>query len=522
MASKSKQYLEYCIGILLTLGIGYHFYSLCSIFPICSDDYAYSFSWATQERISSLTDIWQSSACMYMKWTGRVLVHSLAHTFLAIDKIWYNLANTVCYLFTCFLISRIARPYTLRAFVLIASVLWFALPSPGCTLLWLTGSCNYLWASMLNILVLVLLLNSNPKIQWLSVPVALCAGNSHEGISICMFVSLTAYIILNWRQKREVVYVCTLIFLGIGIASNVLAPGTFVRMASTHEADSGSAISNLISNYIQIGVSAIRGQREFNICFCLFPMVLLLNLYSYVQKRIISKLSIALLLGAILGTFIPMAANTLYARAFFGPSLFLFLSCTVVTVPLVANITSSAYAIVAYISIACNMNIIYTARHAVRHYRNIEEYAADKMKQGDHIIILPALVKNGEGGRFIEPYGYFPVHTGNMSRAAYNHTKDIAFFFESDETTKIIKHIDEILPDFDFEYIVYGDWYIFQSHEAVKAIKAMESENSKDGVAIPFSSFIHNNKTYILLPRKQHIKLVLQYTNGGQGVFDLQ
>ena len=54
--------------------------------PLMMDDYDYSFSWSTGERIDGIADVLASQAAHYRLWGGRSVVHALAQLFLWLGK----------------------------------------------------------------------------------------------------------------------------------------------------------------------------------------------------------------------------------------------------------------------------------------------------------------------------------------------------------------------------------------------------------------------------------------------------
>ena len=65
--------------------------------PLMMDDYDYSFSWSTGERLSGLADILRSQAAHYRLWGGRSVVHALAQLFLYWGKPVFNVACAAMY-----------------------------------------------------------------------------------------------------------------------------------------------------------------------------------------------------------------------------------------------------------------------------------------------------------------------------------------------------------------------------------------------------------------------------------------
>ena len=63
--------------------------------PLMMDDYDYSFSWATGERLAGVMDIFASQWAHYAIWGGRSVTHFLAQLFLYLGKPVFNIANAL-------------------------------------------------------------------------------------------------------------------------------------------------------------------------------------------------------------------------------------------------------------------------------------------------------------------------------------------------------------------------------------------------------------------------------------------
>ena len=65
--------------------------------PLMMDDYDYSFSWSTGERLAGIGDILASQAAHYKLWGGRSVTHFLAQLFLYLGKPVFNVFNASLY-----------------------------------------------------------------------------------------------------------------------------------------------------------------------------------------------------------------------------------------------------------------------------------------------------------------------------------------------------------------------------------------------------------------------------------------
>lgn len=213
--------------------------------PLMMDDYDYSFSWSTGERISGPMDIIASQAAHYSLWGGRSVVHGIAQAFLATDKMAFNIANTLMYLLLLLEIYAIARPkgrsWNYLLLLGAHAALFAGVPFFGTVFLWLTGSCNYLWGTALALTPLLMAGSAKKggffakgKRGWLAVPIAFFAGWTNEntacGILAVMAVWLAAQLAV--RAKTHLWQWASLAAQAAGTAVMLLAPGNFARASS--------------------------------------------------------------------------------------------------------------------------------------------------------------------------------------------------------------------------------------------------------------------------------------------------
>ena len=236
--------------------IGGVMFLLNSHTPLMMDDYDYSFSWATGERLSGLGDVIASQAAHYRIWGGRSVVHTAAQLFLMGDKAAFDIANTLMYLLLLLEVCAIARPKARRfswTLLLAAHAALFALvPFFGTVFLWLTGSCNYLWGTALALTPLLIDRSAREEgffsrgwHGWLALPVCFLAGWTNENTA-CGLLALmgAAYVcrVVSGVRVRAWQW-AALAAQAAGTAVMLLAPGNFSR-ASSYE--TGNILIELI------------------------------------------------------------------------------------------------------------------------------------------------------------------------------------------------------------------------------------------------------------------------------------
>ena len=145
--------------------------------PLGGTDFAYSFIWnganggniifgVGSQPVSSFVDIFSSQWSHYLTWSGRIVAGFFSQFFLWIGKNAFNIANAFIFavlLLEIFYISiKPTRSNRLSGWrlIYIFVALWLCVPSFSATIFNLSGACNYLWMSVLQIFFLLPFINS--------------------------------------------------------------------------------------------------------------------------------------------------------------------------------------------------------------------------------------------------------------------------------------------------------------------------------------------------------------------------
>ena len=213
--------------------------------PLMMDDYDYSFSWSTGERLNGVWDVLASQAAHYRLWGGRSVVHTLAQLFLLLGKPVFNVANAAMYILLLLEVLALAgygpgKADSLRL-LLAHGVMMAGVPFFGTVFLWLDGACNYLWGTALALLPLLIAASERSggffdggwaRGAW-ALPIAFLAGWTNENTA-CGVLALCALLLAaDWRRGRCVrawrlaAWAAQL----LGVLALLLAPGNFARAA---------------------------------------------------------------------------------------------------------------------------------------------------------------------------------------------------------------------------------------------------------------------------------------------------
>ena len=196
---------------LITLLIGFLFYILNYYTPLFADDYSYSFSFSTGERMESISQIIDSQIGHYQNTNGRSITHSLAQMFLLAGDDTFNFINVFFFLLLLYLIYFHAcgsfKNFSIAKISMIAMLLFLSCPAFGQSFLWITGAANYLYGILIILCVLLpyriqangcaatypLLAEIIAAIVYLLLGVI--AGWTNENTSVAMIVMMICYMV---------------------------------------------------------------------------------------------------------------------------------------------------------------------------------------------------------------------------------------------------------------------------------------------------------------------------------------
>lgn len=243
----------FAFGIYFFMFLLNHF---CYPFP--GDDYVYSFIWEghaigvplSEEavRIQSFSDIFTSLDYHYMTWSGRLVAHFFLMFFLWIGKFWFNFINAGMVMLLCFCIQwiayegRITFEISAKKLALTFFCIWSFTFNFSGVMLWMAGSCNYLWTSVFLLLFLI------PYVRhyftqgtvsygkWMMpvmAGVGFLAGNANENTIGWIGLTGLFYLYYSWKRKTLQSWMLSgFIGLSIGFGLLMLAPGNFVRLSN--------------------------------------------------------------------------------------------------------------------------------------------------------------------------------------------------------------------------------------------------------------------------------------------------
>lgn len=327
-AKKGNSKRVLCFFVLL--------FVFCSIFllniltPLIADDYAYQLIFGTKDYVHNIRDIVTSQINHYDAWGGRSIVHFIAQTLLLLPPLVADFLNTTVFILFTFLVYLHIKGRgnnSLSLFVLINLAVWFFVPMFGDTVLWMTGSANYLWGTSI---VLLFLLPyrlyeghkmNNEKTLLIS-PLFLLAGivtgwtneNTVAGLIVMILLFFLYYRSQKWIIS--VPHLIGLIGVLIGYALMIMAPGNFKRGGDVLEVGVVTIISRLFS-YTQT--------LFLDYGYLILIFVILVILVNKEQRKNV-YLSFIYLIGGFAAIYAMIFSPQFPPRAWFGIVTFMIIA----------------------------------------------------------------------------------------------------------------------------------------------------------------------------------------------------
>lgn len=223
-------------------------YVMNTLTPLKEDDMAYSLipSGSLREFCSSLLD-------HFLTTNGR-FADVVANLFCAIlGKPLFNVCNALVFGLMAHLVTLLsAGRRSVMALTLFLAMVGVCFPVPGETMLWVAGSCNYLWAVTASLaLIYYLLHHGEGSLGWgraiVLLLAAFVAGSFNEATSFGVFAGLVLYYAFNRSRVDRRVVIAMVGYL-LGVIMILASPGAWSRMAQ-ESGEANMGIIGLVSSH---------------------------------------------------------------------------------------------------------------------------------------------------------------------------------------------------------------------------------------------------------------------------------
>lgn len=378
---------------LSVLAIYVLIYTLNYYYPLQADDFSYSFVFNGQKRVENISDIITSQLNHYKIWGGRTIVHIIAQFLLMIDLRISCLLNALAYAGLVYVMCKISivsiklKVYISILLLLFIHVLvWFAQPEFCTTVLWKTGSANYLWGSLLVILFMYpyykylnsQLYKDNEVRIILFLLCGIVAGWTNENLGIALIIFITSIMIMCKFNKKNTPKwsIAGLIGVIIGYSIMIIAPGNYKRshmiVAEYHkqgmaDSDITRHVLDLASNYFYSYILPL-----LIIWMIALAMYLFTNTgYTNQDKKKTMLNSLLFLIPGFISFFVMLMSPIFPLRALFGTIILIIIAIGILFSGIRVN-SNAKYAKVINIVCIVFMICIFSYDYA-RKYKTIKE-----------------------------------------------------------------------------------------------------------------------------------------------------
>jgi hypothetical protein len=228
------------------------------LFPVFTDDWVYSFVFRSNppQHITNAKDLLDSQYIHYFTWGGRFVVHFIAQSLLMLKPWMQDLVNAMAFtafIYMVYKFSNYNRKVNPALFIIIYFFIWFFQPAFGATILWITGSANYLWGTLIILLFIypyyIFFRNPayNPRgsLMYISFFIGgILAGWTNENMSVAVVLMLLCMCVCY--KKRGTLPKWSIIgCIGFCMGCTLLlaAPGNYVRI------DNANSVSELTGTF---------------------------------------------------------------------------------------------------------------------------------------------------------------------------------------------------------------------------------------------------------------------------------
>lgn len=300
MKNKNKK----IIFFLIVMSVFGFMYILNSKTMLVSDDFPYHFVFQREpdsntKFLTNPLQIFPSMATHWKIWGGRVVIHALLQFTFMIGNNFFNIVNSIMFALLGYLIYKHinnTKEIKLTWLIAIYAATFVFVPQPGSTIMWKSGSANYLWSSVL-ILCMTLLLKKhydtgkvkdNILNMLLLFPFGLIVGCSNENTG-CALIIVEILFLIYYKYKYEKIpkwAISTLIGTVLGYIFLVLSPGNYKRTDIMYPAISYS-IENLFDYVLKITRLTFTYLKELIIAATITSVVAYKEKYNF--KEAIEK-----------------------------------------------------------------------------------------------------------------------------------------------------------------------------------------------------------------------------------------
>ena len=303
--------------------------------PLLADDYSYGLNLANK-KLTGIIDIYNYQIWHYFNWGGRTIAHTFAQTLLMFPKAIFNIVNSIIYTCLVYLIylhgklnRREKNSRNSYLIILIHLILWFIIPVFGQSFIWLIGSCNYLWTTVIVVYFLLLFRKNEKENKWYKIIIMFLIGilagwtneNTSAGLIVILFSTLIIDKITTKKWNLTKTKVAGIVGSLIGFVLMICAPGNYVRNAAFKDD------TFIIIKFIKRAID-ITGNAEIYILPLIIAIIILISLKIYHKKKIEKEVT-PFILGGFAATYSMVASPQFPERSWTGVIVYLIIALVI-------------------------------------------------------------------------------------------------------------------------------------------------------------------------------------------------
>ena len=395
--------------------------------PYLSDDVFYA---CDVVKANSFWDLVKQQYAEYLSNSGRIIGQFHVRLSLVYGKEVFNIVNSSMFIGLSLLIyANIQRrkKYDLFLYLLIITFLWRFTVDFGQTMLWICGSCNYLWGCVI-ILGFVTFYRYKMKnaaairhpllftigTLFFGVWAGWCNENTSGGGLLLVLITLGLFILHKEKGSRLPAFAISgPIGMMIGLLGIVMAPGVRSRSSTLQENYSG--IVGLISRFYKctMTIEEIFGELLIMLCVIFVLLVLQKKIKHFYENE-----SIQFTFVAMATSYALILVATTANRAHFGAGVFLMIAVLQGIVDIRGDelwIKTAKYSLVTLLSLWLVFTYMDNLVNVARIYREDQERITlikEANAQGKDSVVIPQL-----RDAFQNPYSC--AHEGDLQPEPY-------------------------------------------------------------------------------------------------------
>lgn len=303
--------------------------------PLLADDYSYGLNLANK-KLTGIIDIYNYQIWHYFNWGGRTIAHTFAQTLLMFPKAIFNIVNSIiytCLVYLIYLHGKLNRKEknsrNSYLILLIHLILWFIIPVFGQSFIWLIGSCNYLWTTVIVVYFLLLFRKNEKENKWYKIIIMFLIGilagwtneNTSAGLIVILFSTLIIDKITTKKWNLTKTKVAGIVGSLIGFVLMICAPGNYVRNAAFKDD------TFIIIKFIKRAID-ITGNAEIYILPLIIAIIILISLKIYHKKKIEKEVT-PFILGGFAATYSMVASPQFPERSWTGVIVYLIIALVI-------------------------------------------------------------------------------------------------------------------------------------------------------------------------------------------------